>query len=125
MNDAELAACHAALGVTRGVSLEELERVFMKKNFALIKGKSGAADEPNPALDAQRQELRAAYEKLSTHLRNQQKQTEASDDLLRPGIHRNISGARLHFGGSGAQKKEGETRAAIQALKEHLTWGRD
>lgn len=84
MNDAGLAACHAALGVAPGVGLEELERVFMKKNFALIKGKAGAADEPNPALDAQRQGLRAAYEKLSAHLRDQQKQAEASTPRKRP-----------------------------------------
>ncbi len=84
MNDAELAECHAALGVAPGVSLVELERVFMKQNFALIKGKSGAADEPNPALDAQRQALRAAYEKLSAHLRDQQKQAEAAAPRKRP-----------------------------------------
>jgi hypothetical protein len=84
MNDADLAACHAALGVAPGVTLEELERVFMKRNFALIKGKSGAADEPNPALDAQRQALRAAYEKLSGHLRDQQKQAEAAAPRKRP-----------------------------------------
>lgn len=84
MNDAELAECHAALGVTPGVSLEELERVFMKKNFALIKGKTGAADESNPALDAERQGLRAAYEKLSAHLRDQQKQAAAAPPRKRP-----------------------------------------
>ena len=84
MNEAELADCHAALGVAPGVNLEELERVFMKKNFALIKGKTGAADEPNPVLEAQRQALRAAYEKLSAHLRGQQKQAEASTPRKRP-----------------------------------------
>ena len=65
MNEAELAECQAALGVSPDVSLEELERVFMKKNFALLQGKSGAADVVNPELDAQRQKLRAAYESLS------------------------------------------------------------
>ena len=84
MNEAELADCCAALGVAPGVTLEELERVFMKKNFALIKGKSGAADEPNPALDAQRQALRAAYEKLSAHLRDQLRQAEAAAPRRRP-----------------------------------------
>ncbi len=74
MNEAELAECHTALGVSPGVTLEELERVFMKQNFALIRGKSGAADEPNPAREAQRQALRAAYEKLSAHLQALQRQ---------------------------------------------------
>lgn len=84
MNEAELADCHAALGVAPGVNLEELERVFMKKNFALIKGQSGTADEPNPALDAQRQALRGAYEKLAAHLRDQQIQAEAATPRKRP-----------------------------------------
>ena len=84
MNEAELAECHAALGVSAGVTLEELERVFMKKNFALIKGKSGAADEVNPALDAQRAGLRAAYEKLAEHLREKQRQAEAAAARKRP-----------------------------------------
>jgi hypothetical protein len=84
MNEVELAECHAALGVPPGVTLEELEREFMKKNFALIKGKSGAADEPNPALDSQRSVLRAAYEKLAEHLREKQRQAEAAAPRKRP-----------------------------------------
>ena len=71
MNEADLAVCQAALEVSPGVSLEELERAFMKKNFALLQGKSGAADVVNPELDAERQKLRAAYENLSAHLRAQ------------------------------------------------------
>ncbi|HEY0862994.1 MAG TPA: hypothetical protein VGD97_02740 [Lacunisphaera sp.] len=78
MDETELEQCRALLGVAPAVTVEELERVFMKRNFALIKGKSGAADEPNPELDAQRQALRAAYEKLSAHLRDQARQTEAA-----------------------------------------------
>ena len=84
MNETELEQCRTLLGVAPGVGIEELERVFMKKNFALIKGKSGAADEANPALDAQRQALRAAYEKLPAHLRDQQKQVEAATPRKRP-----------------------------------------
>jgi|CXWL01.1.fsa_nt_gi hypothetical protein len=84
MNETELEQCRTLLGVAAGVTLEELERVFMKKNFALIKGKSDAADEPNPGLDAQRQGLRAAYEKLSAHLRDQQKQAAAATPRKRP-----------------------------------------
>jgi hypothetical protein len=86
MNEAELAECHAALGVEPGISLVELERVFMKKNFALIRGKTGAADEVNPELDAQRSALRAAYEKLSAHLQEQQKQAEAATARKRPSL---------------------------------------
>jgi hypothetical protein len=70
MNDAELAECQATLGVSPDVTLEELERVFMKRNFTLIKGKTVSADEVNPELDAQRQKLRTAYYKLAAHLRN-------------------------------------------------------
>jgi hypothetical protein len=84
MDETELEQCRALLGVAPTVTVEELERVFMKKNFALIKGKSGAADEPNPALDAQRQALRAAYEKLSAHLRDQARQAEAATARKKP-----------------------------------------
>lgn len=82
MNEAELAECHAALGVAAGVTLEELEKAFMKQNFALLKGKAGPADEANPELDEKRRQLRAHYEKLAEHLR--QKQAEAASFRRRP-----------------------------------------
>ncbi len=85
MNDAELAEGHAALGVAPGVTPEELERAFMKKNFALLQGKSGPADEPNVALGAQRQQLRAVYEKLSAHLRAAPAQAAPRKPRLAPG----------------------------------------
>jgi len=84
MNEGELEECYTALGVSPGVSLEELERTFMKRNFALIKGKSGAADEANPALEAQRAQLRAAYERLAEHLREGQRQAEAANPRRKP-----------------------------------------
>ncbi len=84
MNESELADCHALLGVPPGVSLEELERTFMKKNFTLLKGKSGAADVANPELDAQRQQLRSAHDRLAEHLREQQRQAEAANPRKKP-----------------------------------------
>ena len=84
MNESELAECHAVLGVQANVSLAELERTFMKRNFALIKGKSGAADEANPELDAQRAQLRVAYDRLAEHLREQQRQAEAANPRKKP-----------------------------------------
>ena len=78
MNDAELAHCYAALGVQPGVSLDELERVFMKRNFSLLQGRSGSADEANPQLDQQRQVLRGAYEQIAAHLREQQQAATAA-----------------------------------------------
>lgn len=78
MNDGELAQCYAALGVQPGVSLEELERVFMKRNFSLLQGRTGAADEANPQLDRQRQVLRGAYERIVAHLQEQQTKTAAA-----------------------------------------------
>lgn len=72
MNEGELAQCYAALGVQPGVSLEELERVFMKRNFSLLKGRTGAADDKNPELERQREVLRSAYESVAGHLREQQ-----------------------------------------------------
>ncbi len=89
MNEAELAQCHAVLGVSPGVSLEELERAFMKRNFAILKGKSGSADEVNPELEAQKQRLRTAYFKLAAHLRarqleKEQEEREAREKLRKP-----------------------------------------
>lgn len=72
MNPDELAQCHALLGVSPDVTAAELERAFMKRNFALIKGKSGAADAPQPELEAARARLRAAYERLAAYLRTQE-----------------------------------------------------
>ena len=45
----------------------------MKRNFSLLKGRTGAALEANPELDRQRQVLRGAYEQIAEHLREQQK----------------------------------------------------
>lgn len=62
------------LGVPADVSLDGLERAFMRKEFSLIQGRSGAANDPaQPDLVAQRQELRQAYERLSEYLREQQR----------------------------------------------------
>ena len=84
MNDGELEQCCTVLGVSPDVSLAELERTFMKRNFALIKGKSGSADEANPELDAQRAQLHAAYDRLGEHLREQQRQDEAMSPRRKP-----------------------------------------
>lgn len=71
MNEGELASCYAALGVQPGVSLPELELAFMKRNFALITRRDSATGEPEPGVEAQRQQLRAAYEQLVEHVRRQ------------------------------------------------------
>ncbi len=70
MEAEELAQCRAMLGVAEGASLDDIERAFMRKNFSLIKGRTGAADEaPPPELAQQKQQLRAAYEKLVADVR--------------------------------------------------------
>ena len=84
MNEGELQQCYTALGVSPDVTLEELERTFMKRNFALIKGRSGSADEANPELDAQRAQLRSAYDRLAEHLREQQRQAAAANPRRKP-----------------------------------------
>ncbi|MDQ5979240.1 MAG: hypothetical protein QG602_2214 [Verrucomicrobiota bacterium] len=71
----ELGRCRAMLGVAAGASLDDIERAFMRKNFSLIQGRTGAADEaPPPELAEQKQQLRAAYEKLVAHAREQELQ---------------------------------------------------
>ncbi len=84
MNEGELEQCYIMLDVPPGVTLAELERTFMKRNFALIKGRSGAADEANPELTAQRQRLRAAYDRLVEHLREQAREAEAANPRRKP-----------------------------------------
>ena len=84
MNEGELQQCYTVLGVLPDVSLEELERAFMKRNFALLKGKNGAAGDANPELDAQRQQLRGAHDRLAEHLRELQRQAEAANPRNKP-----------------------------------------
>ncbi|RXK54837.1 hypothetical protein ESB00_02765 [Oleiharenicola lentus] len=72
MEPEELEQCRTLLGVAAGASLDDIERAFMRKNFSLIKGRTGAADEaPPPDLALQKQQVRAAYEKLVAHARAQ------------------------------------------------------
>lgn len=66
MSEADLAQFREVLGVAPDVTVAELERVYMKRNFALIRGNT---DEPKPETEAQRQRLRAAYEGLLAHLK--------------------------------------------------------
>lgn len=66
MSEAELATYRATLGVGPDVTIAELERVYLKRNFALIRGNT---DEPRPELDAQRARLRTAYEALMADLK--------------------------------------------------------
>ncbi len=81
MNESELAQCYAVLGLAPGCSVEELERAFMKKNFALIKGNTGEA---NPAIEAERQKLRAAHEALAAHLKTEQEKAKAAKPRIAP-----------------------------------------
>lgn len=69
MNESELEQCRVLLGVTPTATAEELERAFMKKNFALIKGNTG--DEAKRDVGAEREQLRAAHEKLAEYLKIQ------------------------------------------------------
>lgn len=93
MTPEELAHCQALLGVSPEVTLTELERVFMKKNFALIKGRSGAADEVNPELEADRAKLKAAYEKLGAHLRGLEEAAKAAakSSSVEPGLRTGLA----------------------------------
>jgi hypothetical protein len=84
MDQSELEQCYAALGVQPGATLDEVERAFMQKNFALLKGKAGSADEAKPELEAARGKLRSAHDALAAHLREQQKLAEAANPRKRP-----------------------------------------
>jgi hypothetical protein len=55
----ELGECYAALGVGPGVTLELLERAYLKKNLALIRTGTPEA----------REQLRSVHEKLAAHLK--------------------------------------------------------
>jgi hypothetical protein len=84
MDQSELEQCYAALGVQPGATLDEVERAFMQKNFALLKGKAGSADEAKPELETARGKLRSAHDALAAHLREQQKLAEAANPRKRP-----------------------------------------
>ncbi|MBI2497730.1 MAG: M50 family metallopeptidase [Opitutae bacterium] len=94
MNETELAQCHAVLGVPPGVTLEELERAFMKRNLALLKSNSGSAEAANPELEAQKQRLRTAYFKLAAHLRARQVQKEKEEREAREKLRKPRLGQR-------------------------------
>ena len=55
MNEGELASCYAALGVQPGVSLPELDRACMKRNFALITRRDSVTGKPEAGIEVQRQ----------------------------------------------------------------------
>jgi len=67
MNEGELEQWYAALEVQPGATPEELERAYLKKNFALLKGRTGSATEANVELEAQRRALRDAYDRILAH----------------------------------------------------------
>ena len=69
MNEGDLEQRYLALGVQPGVTLDELERAYLKKNFSLLQGRTGPANEANPQLDAERRMLRDHYDRLVDHLR--------------------------------------------------------
>lgn len=74
MDADELERCRALLGVPAGASPDEIERTYMQRNYALIRGRSGAADEAlPPEIVEQKQQLRTAYETLVAHAREQVK----------------------------------------------------
>ena len=84
MDQSELERCHEALGVPVGATLEQVERAFMQKNFALLKGKAGSAAEAKPELEAARQKLRETHDALAAQLREQPKQADATSPRRRP-----------------------------------------
>jgi len=68
MTEGELGQAYALLGLQPGCTVEDLERAYMKRNFALIKG----ADE------AARQRLRMAHDALAAHLKTRLEQARAA-----------------------------------------------
>lgn len=66
MSEAELAESRTILGVGEDVTVEELERAYLMRNFGLIRGNT---DEPRPGVEGERQRLRRAYEVLGAHLK--------------------------------------------------------
>ncbi|MBL9214753.1 MAG: M50 family metallopeptidase [Opitutaceae bacterium] len=68
MDQAEVEKCCAALGVAADASLEAIERAYLQRNFALIKG--GNEDD--------RLRLRLTYERLVAHRRAAQMAAEAA-----------------------------------------------
>jgi len=74
MSEGDLAECRAVLGVGPDVTMAELERAYMKRNFSLIRGNSG---DP-AAVEAERARLWSAYERLAAHGRREAEQAAAA-----------------------------------------------
>lgn len=91
MNEAELEQCRTLLGVSPTATHQELERAFMKKNFALIKGNTG--DEPKQNVDIERQRLRTAHERLAAHLKEQTEAAAKGPRLVVPGPDKAVADA--------------------------------
>ncbi|HVU17117.1 MAG TPA: M50 family metallopeptidase [Candidatus Didemnitutus sp.] len=68
MDEPDLGASYAALGLQAGCSAEEVERAFMKKNFALIK----SADE------SAREKLRRAHDRVAADVKARENQARAN-----------------------------------------------
>lgn len=84
MTDRDLKPLYERLGVEPGVTLADLERAYMRQNYALIRGKSSPAFGVNPALDQERETLRAAFDQLADAIRNRTEDAVASGNRRRP-----------------------------------------
>lgn len=77
MPDADLAPHYERLGLAPGVGVADIERAFVKKNFALVQG-GGAAT------TAERAALRAAHDALIAHLETEAGRTRAASGATAP-----------------------------------------
>lgn len=64
MNENELDRCRRLLGVRPGVSRSDLERAFMNRNLEIIRDKNAAGSGRRRELEAEHEELRAAFAAL-------------------------------------------------------------
>jgi len=80
VDESEFNECCTALGVEPDVTLETLERAYLKRNFALIRA----------GTPADREQLRVVHEKLAAHLKAR---TPAAPAVARPVVFENAGSA--------------------------------
>ena len=74
MSGTTLAEAYALLGLNPGCSVDDVERAYMRKNFAALKG----AGEALGSVEARRAQLKAAYEAVLAHVKATEQQARAA-----------------------------------------------
>jgi len=74
MNGTDLAEAYALLGLSPGCGVDEVERAYLRRNFAVLKGAGDALG----GVEARRAQLKGAYERVLAHVKATEEQARAA-----------------------------------------------